>query len=76
MPMYFKGVFMNITSGFKIVMERYGVSSNELAKRRGVSNRAINKAIGRCSIKKIDVIEDYCASIGCPVSELIEEAEK
>ena len=67
---------MNITGGFRVVMARYNVSSNDLAKKLGVSNRGINKAIGSDSIKKMDVIELYCNAIGCSVSELMEEAER
>ena len=67
---------MNITSGFKVIMARYNISSNDIAKQLGISNRAINKAIGSGSIKKMEVIREYCAAIGCPVSELIQEAEK
>lgn len=67
---------MNITAGFKIMMIRHGVSALELAKRRGISCRAINKAIGSDSIKKMETIESYCESIGCTVAELMIEAEK
>ena len=67
---------MDITSGFKVVMGRYGVSSNELAKRLGISNAAISKAIGRNAVKRADTVEKYCNAIGCPVSELYQEAEK
>jgi transcriptional regulator with XRE-family HTH domain len=67
---------VNITAGFKIVMVRYGYSSNDLAKKLGVSNRAINKAIGSQSIKKIEVIMRYCEAIGCSMTELMDEAEK
>ena len=67
---------MNITAGFKVVMARYGVSSNDLAKKLGISNRGVNKAIGRNAIKKVDVIELYCNAIGCKVSELIIESER
>lgn len=67
---------MNITAGFRVVMARYGVSSNQLAKAMGISNRGVNKAIGSNSIKKIDVIEKYCDAIGCSVVELMEEAKR
>ncbi len=67
---------MNVTAGFKIIMLRYGVNASELAKRKGISCRAINKAIGSDSIKKMETIKDYCDAIGCPVSELMSEAEK
>ena len=67
---------MNITAGFKIMMLRHGVNASELAKRRGISCRAINKAIGSDAIKKLDTIESYCNSIGCTVVELMEEAGK
>ena len=66
---------MNITSGFKIVMERYGVTVLEIAKRRGTSCRAVSKAIGTGHIKKIDTIASYCETIGCSVEELMAEAK-
>ena len=66
---------MNITSGFKIVMERYGVSAVEIAKRRGTSCRAVSKAIGTGHVKKLDTIASYCETIGCSVEELMREAK-
>ena len=66
---------MNITSGFKICMERYGVSVVDIAKRRGTSCRAVSKAIGTGHVKKLDTIESYCGTIGCSVAELMEEAK-
>ena len=66
---------MNITSGFKIVMERYGVNVLEIAKRRGTSCRAVSKAIGTGHVKKMDTIASYCDTIGCSVAELMQEAQ-
>ena len=65
---------MNITSGFKICMERYGVSVVEVAKRRGTSCRAVSKAIGTGHVKKMGTIASYCDTIGCSVAELMQEA--
>ena len=67
---------MNLSSGFKIVMLRYGVSVVQLAKKRGVSCRAISKVIGTGTVKKMDTIKSYCDDIGCTLTELMEEAEK
>ena len=67
---------MNITGGFRVVMARYNVSSNDLAKKLGISNRGVNKAIGSNSIKKMDTIKLYCDAIGCSTAELMEEAER
>jgi predicted transcriptional regulator len=66
---------MNITSGFKIVMERYGVNVLEIAKLRGTSCRAVSKAIGTGHVKKVDTIASYCETIGCSVAELMREAQ-
>ena len=66
---------MNITDGFRVVMKRHGVSSNDIAKKLNISNRAVNKAIGSKAIKKVDVISEYCNAIGCEVSELMKEVE-
>ena len=66
---------MNITSGFKICMERYGVSVLMIAKRRGISCRAVSKAIGTGYVKKLDTVASYCETIGCTVEELMAESK-
>jgi len=66
---------LDITAGFKVVMARHGVSVNDLARKRGVSNRAIQLAFNGDAIKKISGIAEYCELIGCRVSELMTESE-
>ena len=66
---------MNISSGFKICMERYGVSVVMIAKRRGISCRAVSEEIGSGYVKKFDTVASYCDTIGCSVEELMQEAK-
>lgn len=66
----------NITAAFRVMMSRYKISSNEIAKKKGVSNRAINKAIGTDAVKKMNTVMEYCDLIGCSIEELMGEARE
>ena len=61
---------------FKDVLNKYGVTQQDLADRRGMNRVSVSRLLSEKNDLRISTIEKIANAIGCPVAELFDKQNK
>jgi transcriptional regulator with XRE-family HTH domain len=61
---------------FKDILNKYGITQQDLAYRMGVNRVSVSRLLSEKNDLRISTIEKIANAIGCPVAELFDEPNK